>query len=373
MKKNSQSSNKIRMKLGSRSYDIHVGAGCISKLPKWLPKTDSPKKGFLIADEALTDARALTAAVLRKSGWEVNEIAVQAGESLKDAQSIYPIYGQLLKAGAKRDSHIFGLGGGTVGDAVGFVAGTFLRGIPWISLPTTVLAQVDSSIGGKTGINHELGKNLIGMVYQPKLVVCDTHFLDSLDERDMISGLGEVIKSALIFDSKFLAEIRSKSQKFLSRDPKVLQKFICKTIELKAKVVAKDEMDRLGLREVLNFGHTFGHALESATEYTMFRHGESVIWGMRFALCLSVVRKRLSPKVRLEIDETLRGFVVPKLPAYFGPSDFMEQMKQDKKVRQGKIHFVLLQRVGKTLSDSGVSEQDLIRAFEMLEASGGAY
>jgi 3-dehydroquinate synthase len=255
---------RVGLPLGDRSYDIRIGAGAVRELPRWLGRRRS-KRAFVIADRRLRTARAALLRGLRHAGWEAHEIAVPAGEGLKDIESVYPIYGALLKARANRDSLLVALGGGSVGDAAGFVAATYLRGIDWVGVPTTLLAQVDSSIGGKTGINHVTGKNLIGAFHQPRLVVCDTDFLSTLSRREVVSGLGEVVKYGIVYDPALLGYLCKNRDRFLGLEPRILERAIERSAHWKCRAVSRDELDRAGVREFLNFGHTFGHALESAT------------------------------------------------------------------------------------------------------------
>lgn len=356
---------KVRMNLGARSYDIQIGSGAVRLLPYFLRHV-TVKRAFLISDEKLSDARDAAKSSLTEAGWEVHEIPVTAGESLKEIGSVYPIYAELLKLKANRGSMVMALGGGSIGDAAGFVASTYLRGIPWVGLPTTVLAQVDSAIGGKTGINHEAGKNLIGSFHQPALVVSDTDFLSTLGSRELVSGFGEAVKYGITFDPKFYQYLNDNSVRFMKLDAEVLRSVIEKCTHWKCRVVSKDEFDRKGAREVLNFGHTFGHALESITDYKIFQHGEAVIWGMRFALALSEVRGKLEPKSRTQLDHFLAQQAVPRIPKTCGVKEIFAFMNQDKKVRAGKINFVLLQGLGRTISDNQVGEKDLLAAFELM-------
>jgi 3-dehydroquinate synthase len=369
MKRRSQTL-RVRVDLPGRPYDVRVGSSILSEMPGWL-KSRKNKKAFIISDQSLTAARQKLKSSLKKSGWEITEIPVQAGESFKDWQKIYPVYGELLRAKAGRDATIFALGGGSIGDAAGFIASTYLRGVDWVGLPTTLLAQVDSSVGGKTAVNHALGKNLIGTFHQPKLVVCETDFLKTLSSREMISGWGEMIKYGLVFDSRFFKSLRDSFTDNAWLFPAHLRKSIQTSLKWKAHVVAQDEFDRKGLREVLNFGHTFGHALEAETGYLEFQHGEAVLWGMRFALALSQVRGHLSAHLRSDLDSVLAQAPIPRLPSQFTGRDFFQHMSQDKKVRNGRLHFVLLKSLGKPISDSKVTEADLHAAFALLKAARG--
>ncbi len=358
-----------------QTCDIQIGSGITKHLGKWVANSPS-KRAFIIADAKLKSARTKVRSALLSAGWEVHEIPVKAGENLKDIESVYPLYGDLLKAKADRNSVLFALGGGSVGDAAGFVASTYLRGIDWVGIPTTLLAQVDSSVGGKTAINHSTGKNLIGTFHQPKLVICDTDFLSTLSAREVVSGLGETVKYGITFDPKFFTYLVKHHAQFLALDPKVLTQAIHKSLSWKARKVAHDEFDRKGVREVLNFGHTFGHALESFTKYENFQHGEALIWGMRFALALSVVRGKLKAQECAHIELFLRSLKTPPLPKALNAEKLTRLMSKDKKSRSGKIHFVLLEKLGKTTSDGDVSPKDIKQALSMLrnstEANTGA-
>lgn len=355
------SKSTIKVSLGKRSYDVHIGSGIIDRIGK-LYKGDS-KRAVLISDKNLSEHRARVLKALAAGGWNVFEISVEAGEGLKDFETTYPIYGQMLKAGIDRSSTLFALGGGTVGDAAGFIASTYLRGIAWVGLPTTLLGQVDSSIGGKTAINHNLGKNLIGTFYQPAQVICETDFLQTLSKREIISGLGEVIKYGLTYDRKFFSYIQNHWQAAVGLNPIVIQSLVAKSVAFKARAVSKDEFDRKGTREVLNFGHTFGHALESVTNYQGFQHGEAVLWGMRFALALSRGKSGLSDKSYKEAADFLNSIKLPLLPNVKA-EEFFAPMKKDKKSKDGKVRFVLLKNIGQTVLNRNISEADLLNAFK---------
>lgn len=365
--KSLKSLKPVRVSLGSRSYDVHVGAGVAKNLARFCAKADS-KRAVLMSDARLKDHRATTKASLEAGGWTVSEIAVEAGENLKNLEQLYPIYGQMLKAGIDRSSTLFALGGGTIGDAAGFVASTYLRGISWVGLPTTLLAQVDSSIGGKTAVNHPEGKNLIGTFFQPSLVVCDTEFLKTLSRREMISGLGEAVKYGLTLDPKLLDFLKENWQSAVAGDAAIMGHIVRTSAAIKAKIVARDEFDKSGVREVLNFGHTFGHSLEKVTSYRDFQHGEAVIWGMRFALALSHIKRRLSARTWNDADNFLRSIEIPPLPRV-SAADFFAPMIHDKKAKEGKVRFVLLKKLGETVLDRKIEPADLHKAFELLESA----
>ena len=362
------------MRLGVRSYDIWIGPGAVEEIPRLLKarKAVTSKRAFIIADERLKQARFRLKRALKRGGWEIEEIAVPAGEGFKEFRSLLPVYARLLELKADRASVIFALGGGSIGDAAGFVASTYMRGIPWVGVPTTLLAQVDSSVGGKTAINHSAGKNLIGTTYQPALVVCDTDFLKTLSRREIISGLGEMLKYGIIFDPGFLSSLMKSWRRFLKGDSKALTESIRKALDWKCRIVSKDEQDRKGIREALNFGHTFGHALEAATRFSRFQHGEAIIWGMRFAIALSVVRGKLTSASRIETDRFLSSLPVPSIPRSLRPDSLFDLMKKDKKIQAGKVRFVLLSRIGKTVPDREVSRADLNAAFRLMQGAPDA-
>jgi len=356
----------MKLRLRGSIYPVAAGQGEIKRLIPFLKKI-AARKIILLSDQSLVKIRLKVKKQFSKYPFEFHEIALEAGEGLKDFHTIYPIYGRLLELKADRDSVLIALGGGSIGDAVGFVASTYLRGIRWIGLPTTLLAQVDSSIGGKTGINHQAGKNLIGSFHQPELVICDTDFLSTLSPREIASGIGEIVKYAITFDPKFFLYLDRNLGKLTTLNHKVMQKAIERSLKYKIKAVELDEFDRKGIREVLNFGHTFGHALETLTDYQVFQHGEAVIWGMRFAVTLSMIRGHLPECDGLKIDALLAKIPVPKLPKKIVLKTLLQAMKKDKKSSQNKVRFVLIKRLGKTVSDHHVTENDLERAFQRIK------
>ena len=354
----------IKMKLGKDSYSILIGNGLIKSLPAYLPKGIS--KIIVLSDVRLTAKRKELLSALKVLSIPVIEIPLKAGENLKNIKAVYPLYGKLLDAKADRDSLIIAFGGGSIGDVAGFIAATYMRGIKWIGIPTTLLAQADSSVGGKTGINHDSGKNLIGAFYQPSLVLCDVAFLKSLGPSEKISGLGEVVKYALAFDKKFFKWTHENISQLVKGSPDTLSVAIEKSLKWKAHLVSKDVYDRLGIREALNFGHTFGHALESGTNYKTFQHGEAVIWGMRFALCVSEIRGKLSASKKKQMDDLLARFKVPAIPKTLSKNEIFKHMKRDKKAHGNTIRFVLLDDIGHSVSDAKVTQENLDQAFYKL-------
>lgn len=356
----------IHVDLGARSYDIRVGRNVVERIGSWLPR-DGARRGFVLADRALTEQTRVLTRALKRAGWDVATIPLRAGEALKDLSSIYPIFGDLLAAKADRHSTIFALGGGVIGDAAGFVAATYLRGVPWVGIPTTLLAQVDSAIGGKTAVNHPSGKNLIGAFYQPSLVVSELAFLDTLDRRDRVSGFGETIKYGIISDPAFFRKLARHREEFLALEPRLLTEAVAKCSALKARLVELDERDTRGPRETLNFGHTIGHALEAATGYKRFRHGEAIVYGMRAASYLSLRRGHLPERAYAEIESALSAVPLPKLPAAIDDRDILDAVLLDKKkTRTGKVRFVLLEALGSTVSDDGVTPAQIREAVRSL-------
>lgn len=357
-------SEKFQFEFPSGSTQLWVGSGLLSRLPELDFKAAS-QKAYLFCDPQLSHAGETLARSLSSQGWATTLIPCPSGEQLKDFQALYPLYGKLLAAGADRQSTLFALGGGAMGDAIGFLAGTFQRGVRWVGIPTTLLAQVDSCLGGKTGINHEKGKNLIGLFHQPSVVLCDLEFLKTLPQRELVSGLGEIFKYGLIFDASFFALLARDWQKVLNHDPSLLMELVSKCLNWKAQRVVQDERDILGLREVLNFGHTVGHALEAEAGYGSLRHGEAVILGMRAAIHLSVLRGHLDSAVARDVEQVLVALPVPR-PQGLKYDRLLQRIQADKKSRNGRVRFVLLKKLGEPILDEAVQEGQILQALEFI-------
>jgi 3-dehydroquinate synthase len=278
------------------------------------------------------------------------------GESAKNLRTVEKVARSLVKAGADRQSLLIAAGGGVTGDVAGFVAASYLRGIALVQIPTTIVAQVDSSIGGKTGVNLPEGKNLVGAFYPPRLVLVDPEALRTLPEREFRGGLAEVIKYGVIADARLFAFLEKNMDAILKRDAAALAHIIRRSIEIKAQVVSRDEKES-GLRETLNFGHTFGHALESGTQYKRFQHGEAVAWGMMCAALLGHETIDTPPDAVSRIVALTRR--IGPLPEWPGirPQRFLEFMRADKKARAGKLRFVLAPRIGRAGSYDGIPEK----------------
>jgi 3-dehydroquinate synthase len=277
-------------------------------------------------------------------------------ESAKNLQSVELLTRKLVRAGADRGTVIVAVGGGVVGDVAGFVAASYLRGVALVQVPTTVVAQVDSAVGGKTGVNLPEGKNLVGAFYPPRLVLVDPEVLASLPEREFRGGLAEVIKYGVIADAKLFASLEKNFDAILRRDRDGLRHVIERSIHIKADVVGKDERES-GLREILNFGHTFGHALESVTRYKRYQHGEAVAWGMMCAAMLGHEQGVTAPEDVARIVSLVRR--MGTLPAWPSASakELVKAMRSDKKTRGGKLRFVLAKRIGQAASRDDVPEK----------------
>lgn len=346
----------VKVNLGRRSYDILIDEGLLDRSAEALKQRDIGKRIFLVANTTVYD---LYGADLEekwsKAGFSVIHLLIPDGERHKNLQTVENIYTYLIAQRADRNSILAALGGGVTGDVVGFVAATFMRGVPYLQIPTTLLAQVDSSVGGKTGVNHRLGKNLIGAFYQPSLVCVDTQSLISLPEREFRAGMFEVLKYGLIYDLQFFETLYDHLEEIKKRDPEVLETVISRCCEIKAEVISIDEREQ-NLRRILNFGHTLGHALEAATEYERFKHGEAVAYGMLATARMSHEWSSLSADSLAMIEKTI--LEVADLPGAedVSFSKILECIKSDKKRQDDQIVYVLLKEIGKTDIQSGLDE-----------------
>ncbi len=341
-------------------YDVVVGTNLDPAIAPAVAAL-APSSVALVYDRKLAPRASALAARFTKHGMRTTTVGVRASEALKTFAGLAPVYDALVRANADRHSVVVALGGGTVGDAIGFVAATYLRGVRWVGVPTTLLAQVDSAIGGKTGINLATGKNLVGAFHQPAFVACDTDVLASLDQRDIVSGFGEILKYGLALDADFYARLAKDERKLLDRSPAALRAAIVRCVELKAEIVASDEREGTGLRELLNFGHTFAHALETTTDYKRYRHGEAVLLGMRGAVHLSRALGRIDDATARDADARIRRFRVPAVPTTITTAALERAVAHDKKRgADGKVRFVVLDRIG--ASSSHRAETPLVRA-----------
>lgn len=341
----------IKVELGSRSYQINIEPDGLNNLGALIRKVHTGNDIAIITDNTVAGyygQRVLD--IIRAAGFHSTLHSVAQGEDSKSFSVLQQLWTQLLKMKLKRDSMIIALGGGVIGDLAGFVASTYLRGISFVQVPTTLLAQVDSSVGGKVGINHPMGKNLIGNFYQPKFVCIDPMVLRTLNERDMWAGMAEVVKYGLIKDSSFFKFLEEKLEDLIALknwdDVTHMLSLCCK---IKANVVRRDEREG-GLRRILNFGHTFGHALEAVTDYTRYHHGEAVVYGMSWASWISMKEGYISEVTLQRIQNLLNRFVLPPLPESLELDALLDKIKIDKKQSQRGLHLILLKSIGKTKS-----------------------
>ncbi len=342
-----------------RSYPIHIGSNLLSRSDLILPHL-SQKRVAIISN---TTVAPLYLDKLRESlgrhGVESVSVILPDGESYKNWETMSQIFDELLTHRCERNTTVVALGGGVVGDLTGFAAASFLRGVPFIQVPTTLLAQVDSSVGGKTGINHPQGKNMIGAFYQPKLVLVDSSTLDTLPDRELRAGIAEIIKYGLIRDLGFFEWLEQNMEQLLVRESSVLHEAIRRSCEMKAEIVAADEKEN-GVRALLNLGHTFGHAIENGMGYGVWLHGEAVAAGIIMAAELS---QRLDLVHEVDVLRIRKIFLDTGLPVVapkFSIEKYLELMSLDKKVSAGKIRFILLNRIGEASMYSDIPHEALI-------------
>jgi len=300
---------------------------------------------------------------LKSAEFRPTLITIPAGEKSKTLEQAGSICEQMIAAGLDRQSFVVGLGGGVIGDISGFVAAIYHRGIPHIQIPTTLLAMVDSSIGGKTGVNTRDGKNLLGAIHHPSLVIDDVNVLKTLPPREFNQGFAEIIKHAVIADAKMFRALQS----WEAGEAPALQRLIKRNIEIKSKIVAKDERDQTGERALLNFGHTVGHAIERAGDFNEFLHGEALSLGIIAACAISIKKAGLPPDQRDAVVDLLQRFKLPtRLPRNFPGEKIFNALKFDKKFRGGKIRFVVAQRIGAARLTADVTMDDIWEAVEQL-------
>jgi 3-dehydroquinate synthase len=338
----------VRVNLGPRSYDVAVthgepgGVGPFVR--RALPKSEA---ALVVTDERVVPHAEAVAASLRSVGFRTAVTALPAGEETKSLFWLSRLYDDLASIPADRRTPVVAVGGGVVGDLAGFAAATYNRGLPLVMVPTTLLAMVDSSVGGKTGINHAAGKNLIGAFHQPAGVWIDTRFLDTLPKREYVSGLAEVVKYGVILDGPFFEYLEQNTRGLHDRDPVVIRAIVSRSCRLKADVVEKDEREETGLRAVLNYGHTFAHAFETVAGYGTWLHGEAVAAGMVCASRLAEKMEMIPPDMTARQMALLQSLGLPTAPLPSWPvDDLIAVMRRDKKATTGKLRFVLPTRIG---------------------------
>jgi 3-dehydroquinate synthase len=351
---------KLRVELGERSYEILIDRGNLPLIGERLLRFSIGKKIAVISNPKIYELYGeKIISSLKKEGFDPSLILIPDGEIYKDYFWAYHILTQLLELGLDRKSCLIALGGGVIGDITGFVASIYMRGIPYIQIPTTLLAQVDSSVGGKTAVNHSLGKNMIGSFWQPSLVWIDVNTLDTLPEREFISGMAEVIKYGIIWDKDFFDYLESNREKILKKDKDLLIPAIKRACEIKAEVVSKDERES-SLRAILNYGHTIGHAIETLTGYTTYLHGEAISIGMVYEAKLSNILGFLEKESLERIKNILKNLGLPTiLPINIDTTAMVKTILLDKKNIEGKIRMVIPESIGKMKINFEISEENL--------------
>ncbi len=359
---------KIRVELGERSYEILIDSNIISNIGGRLLRFSIGKKIAVVSNPTVSELYAERVInSLKKEGFDPYLILIPDGEVYKDYFWAYHILTKLLELGFDRKSALIALGGGVIGDITGFVASLYMRGISYVQIPTTLLAQVDSSVGGKTAVNHPLGKNMIGTFWQPCLVWIDVSVLDTLPEREYLSGLAEVIKYGVIWDSEFFEMLEKNREKILNRDKTLLIEVVKRACEIKAEVVSKDERES-GLRAILNYGHSVGHAIETLTGYQSYLHGEAISIGMVYEAKLSNLLGFLDKDSLERLRKIFKDYGLPvEMPPVLDSASIIKTMLLDKKNIHGRIRMVIPESIGKMKINFEVSEEELKRVFHVQE------
>lgn len=348
---------EISVELGENSYPIYIGSGLLQQ--KELLKKYIKSKQVLVVTNSTIAPFYLDTVIENLSGFQIEVIELPDGEQYKNLEHVNLIFDKLLESKFSRNATLIALGGGVVGDMCGFAAACYQRGVSFIQIPTTVLAQVDSSVGGKTGVNHSLGKNMIGAFYQPKCVIADMDVLDTLDDRQLVAGIAEIIKYGLIRDETFFRWLEENISALVARDKKALAFVIERSCINKAEIVAEDEFES-GVRAILNLGHTFGHAIETGVGYGEYLHGEAVAIGMCLAADLS---RRLGWIEQSEVSRIVKLLELANLPVLppkqMQVSEFIDLMSVDKKNIDGEIRLILLKSIGEATLPINVDQSML--------------
>lgn len=337
---------ELQVGLGDRSYRIEIGQGCLAEVGSALEAIRFPRRVALVTNPVVGQLYAdVVQSALVRQGMTPFLITIPDGEEAKTLATVAQVYDALMAHGLDRGCGLIALGGGVVGDLAGFVAATFLRGIPFAQIPTTLLSQVDSSVGGKTGVNHPSGKNLIGAFWQPSKVLIDVEVLKTLSDRDYTSGLAEVVKYGVIRDRSFFDWLEANAVPLLEREPQALVAAIKRSCQIKADIVERDERES-GLRAILNYGHTFGHAVENLAGYGEYRHGEAVAIGMVVAAEISCSLGLCQGDDVQRLRELLIAFHLPTVPPAYPLDAVLEAIARDKKVHSGVLRMVLNRGIG---------------------------
>jgi 3-dehydroquinate synthase len=355
----------VTVPLGDRSYPIHIGKQLLARTGEFCAGLGLKGRCAIITDKNVAPHYVCPVfCSLRDAGMEAVVITVAPGETSKSLKSVQACYDQLAKHRLERKSFVIAVGGGVIGDLAGFVAATYLRGVDFIQVPTSLLAQVDSSVGGKVGVNLKAGKNLVGAFYQPRLVLCDLDTLSSLPMRELRAGLAEVIKYGIIYDAPLFARLEKILPRLLRRDPALLAEIVARCCEIKAEVVRQDEHEN-GLRAILNFGHTIGHAIEAISGYGKYLHGEAISIGQVAAAQLSVKLAGLPKADAARIEKIFRRAGLPARARFSGrqTKSLLDAMRLDKKVSGGEVKFVLAPELGRVEPGHKVAAELILEAL----------
>ena len=357
---------RVVVSAASGAYPVVIGSGAIDMLAAEMTAAKLGTRRLLISSPRVWDFHGPR---FRRAGAERTPILIEDGERYKNLNTVARVLDALVKVHADRSTVVVAIGGGVIGDVVGFAAATYLRGVPVVHVPTTLLAQVDSAIGGKTGVNHPSGKNLIGAFHAPSLVVADPVVLETLPRREFRAGLYEVIKYGVISEPSLLDRLRETLPAIFAREGSAVAPLVSASCRIKAAVVAADERES-GPRRILNFGHTVGHALEAVTKYKRFRHGEAIGYGMLAALAIGVARGVTPKSLGEEIDALITQLGPLPSVADISSKEVLAAMTLDKKVVNGTLHFIAASDRGKTIELTDVSEKEIKTALKKLGLSG---
>jgi 3-dehydroquinate synthase len=349
----------LTVALGERSYPIHVGAGVLGRAAELL-KPLALERAIVVTNPIVAEHHLEhMQSALAGGGVRSDVILVPDGEKHKDWSTLYGIHTRMLELKADRSTALIALGGGVIGDLAGFAAATYQRGVPLIQVPTTLLAQVDSAVGGKTAVNHPLGKNMIGAFYQPRMVLSDTATIATLNDREYRAGIAEIIKYGAIRDRALFEWLESNADALLARDADAVVHAVIESCRIKSEIVATDERET-GERALLNFGHTFGHAIETATAYATWLHGEAVAAGMVLACRLSTLASGLPPADAERLRALVRRAGLPVDPPPLSRSTWLEAMGRDKKADRGTMRFIVLEALGRAVIRADITTEQLV-------------
>jgi len=353
---------RIEVAAGAGAYPVIIGSATLATLPRLLDQTALGPRRIIVSSPVVWE---LHGHAVRRASTEAAPILVPDGERFKNSVTVSRVYEGLLEAGADRSIVVIAVGGGVIGDLVGFAAATYLRGVRLVHVPTTLLAQVDSAIGGKVGINHPLGKNLIGAFHPPRLVIADPSVLATLPRREFRAGLYEVVKYGVISSPALLEQVASSLPALFKRDEAILAQVVSESCRIKAEIVSGDERES-GVRRVLNFGHTVAHALEAITKYRRFRHGEAVAYGMLAAMHLGVGRGITPAAARDRVAELIAKLGPLPPVADLSSKEVIGAIAHDKKIVEGTLHFIAATDIGTTTTLKDVTEKELKAAVRAI-------